>query len=384
MEASEACRLLMRRPWLWSGRDDAAIEAVHRFEDEVRSLVRDLQWRLVVEPDTVRLSKSPPLRSGERLLFEASVCLWMWLCVAAIEQLPFVTRTADLVSGAREVAGEAEIVCTGSLEELRRLRCGIEMLCERGVVEVLDGTLEELEDPDVSALLKLRHDRMLWLVANAGPLHADGTWMVDPLAEPREWIEGCAAEAGTGARVLRRLVDDTVVHWADLSLPEAHWLRTQLDGKVAEVAEALGMWVEERAEGVALVLDGEHAALQGHSFPQRGTLQHAAVLTRDYVLASGRTDGAGCPGPGWRAVAAESVGEQLARWARTHRWWSDAYRFNIPLLVLEVRKFWTRLGLLRVACGYIDTWWLSPATARWAGPCPMVSATNENEGRVGT
>lgn len=378
MEAPEVCRLLMRRPWLLAGRDDVAIEAVHRFEDHVRSLVRDLQWCLVVEPDMVRLVKSPPARLADRMLTEGAVSRWMWLCVAAIDELPFVTRTADLVAAAREASAEARIAYTGSREDLRKLRCGIEMLLERGVVEILDGTLDELEDADTSALLKLRHDRLLSLVGNAGPLHADGTWMVDPLTEPERWIEESAAQAATSARVLRRLVDDTVVHWGDLDLPEEHWLRTELHGKVAEVAEALGMWVEERAEGVALVLDGEHAGLRGHTFPNRGTVHHAAVLVRDHALAAGRREGPGQPGPGWRSVSADSVAALLASGAGVHRWWGEEYRRNIPRLADEVRALWAHLGLLRVAPGYTDRWWLSPAVARWAAP-KEVENTSEGQ-----
>ncbi len=369
MEASEVCRLLMRRPWLLAGRDDAAIEAVHRFEDQVRSLVvGDLQWRLVVEPDTVRLVKSPPVRLADRLPADSATIRWMWLCVAAIDDMPFMAPTADLVAAAREAAEEARIPYTGSREELRKLRCGIEMLIERGVVEVLDGTLDELEDAEASAWVRMRHDRLLSLMGNTGPLLHDGTWTVDPLPEPDRWIEECAAPASTAARVLRRLVDDTVVHWADLDLPEEHWLRTELHGKVAEVAEALGMWVEERAEGVALVLDDEHAGLRGHTFPHRGTVQHAAVLVRDHALAAGRGEGPGQPGPGWRSVRADAVAGVLADGAGTHRWWGEEYRRNIPRLVDEVRALWAHLGLLRVFPAYTDLWWLSPAIARWAAP----------------
>ncbi|MFE0457795.1 DUF2398 family protein [Kitasatospora sp. NPDC058965] len=367
MGAGEVCRRLLARPWLLSGRDDAAIEAVHRFEEQVRSLARALEWRLVIEPDTVRLLKSPPERLRERTWPVAEECRWMWLAAAAIDRLPPMVTTAHLVAAAREAAVEIGFTVTGSRHELQETRRGLEMLQARGVIEVREGTLEELEDRHRCALLRLHHERTLFLIANAELMGEDGAWVVDPAADPGEWIERCAPPASTGARVLRRLVDDTVVYWSDLSVSESYWLREQLDDQVAQAAELLGLGVEERAEGVALVLSSEHAGVQGHGFPlHRGTVQHAAVLVRDFALTGGRTDGAGCPGPGWLALTPQAVEEQLARCARTHLWWSGAYRSDIAQLAGEVRLLWQQLGLLRITTGYTDTWWFSPAAARWA------------------
>ncbi len=77
-------------------------------------------------------------------------------------------------------------------------------------------------------------------------------------------------------------------------------------------------------------------------------------------------------------MSADSVAALLASGAGVHRWWGEEYRRNIPRLADEVRALWAHLGLLRVAPGYTDRWWLSPAVARWAAP-KEVENTSEGQ-----
>ncbi|MFJ6773162.1 DUF2398 family protein [Kitasatospora sp. NPDC091257] len=369
----EAIRLLLGRPWL----EGAQAALVLRHLAAVRAFFQGtLRWPVAVEGGAVRLKKSPPVREWLAPLMEAPVASWFWLAVAALYTLPPWIRASDVVAACRQAAGQADEPVTGSATEVRHLREALGELRRRGIVSGRHNWLENLTGEEADAVwLRVDHARLLLVMANVPPLDAWGRWGEDPVADPEAWVGACDRPVDAATRVLRRLVDDTAVLWGDLDAVEAQWLRECLHTRVAETAEVLGLVLEVRSEGVALVaeagegLPGTGPALR---FPLPGTAHHAALLVRDFVLASEAQPHA--PWPGWRGRCEGDVLGELRRLALVHIGWSQELRSRPARLLAEVRALWEGLGLLRVRSGGSAMWWMSPVSARWDRPLTPVDA----------
>ena len=174
----------------------------------------------------------------------------------------------------------------------------------------------------------------------------------------------------------RWLVDDTVVHTADLDAEERDWFSRRLrtdDG--GPLAEAFGLAVERRAEGAAFVVDDESyrypSELGDTYFPRNGVPGLAALLLADHVSLYGQVwaPGDDGPGPGWHAMDREQVAAELAEIAAAQRvgkgGWPEQYATDVPRLLAEAETLLAAVGLLR-RLG--RQWWLSPAVGRWDAP----------------
>jgi len=369
IEAAEMLRLLAFRPWLVASRDDEAIAKVRRNLPEIRSAVGRLGWALVVERDLVRLRKSGPVR---REAWAASApspltCTWFFLLVAAAEAVPPTVPLGKLVSAAKLAAAEAGVAVTGEVTERRAIVHALKLLDERGVIEQVDGDVGSfVTDDEPPVLLAVHHTRLLHVIANFGA--------ADPAANPAGWLRQAEAEPDTGRRMRRRLIDDTVVHTADLNEAEADWMRRRVRGDDGEqLAKAFGLHVERRSEGAAFVVPDDafryDRELGPTPFPASGTVPHAALLLCGFAQTNGMI---GDDRPGWLAVPERDVRTHLtelsAQFAPGGGGWRADLVDNPAVLVAEVQALLTGLDLVRVGVGEDTVWWFSPSTARWASP----------------
>ncbi|MEV4813306.1 TIGR02678 family protein [Micromonospora avicenniae] len=372
-EIAAVLRRLMVQPWLISGRDDEAIGAVRRNEEKVRDPIGKLGWVLIVERDFVRLRKSPPQRrhawaaTGPKPL----TCSWFFLLVAAAEAMPPKVGIGHLVSGARAAAAETGLPAPNDQAERYAIIGALKMLHERGVVERLDGDLDEyLTNNDAPVLLAVHHHRLAHVIANFGS--------GDPSVDPQAWLEQVEREADPARRMRRKLIDDTVVYTSDLDPAEADWLSRRVrsdDG--LPLAATFGLHLERRAEGAAFVVpDGAFRSrkeLGDRPFPAGGTVAHAALLLCDVASADGILD----PGrPGWRGLSAEDLLDRLAGFAAVFgdgRGWAAEDVADLPGLAAKVQGLLDGIALLRVDDD--GTWWFSPATGRWEPPPPSPTKT---------
>lgn len=119
-------------------------------------------------------------------------------------------------------------------------------------------------------------------------------------------------------RLMRRLVEEPVLYLEDLDEAELAYLTSQRHYLSRQVAEATGMTVEVRREGLAAV-DPENR-LSDLAFPSSGTVSHAALLVGEHLAARGRERGGG-------AVPWSELSRLLASLlARYGRFWSQRYR----------------------------------------------------------
>src|SRR6266508_3641591 len=211
-ETASVLRLLMVQPWLVAGRDDAAIATVRRNEAAVRDALGRLGWVLVVERDIVRLRKSPPVRrdawaaGGPNPL----TCSWFFLLVAAAESMPPRVSIGQLVTAARAAAAEAEVPAPDDKPERHAILSALKKLDERGVVESIDGDINEfLRDDNPPVLLAVYHHRLVHVVVNFGT--------ADPVTDPAGWLEQVEREIDPARRMRRRLIDDTAVLLCDVA-----------------------------------------------------------------------------------------------------------------------------------------------------------------------
>ncbi|MBT8228387.1 MAG: TIGR02678 family protein [Dactylosporangium sp.] len=360
-ETAAVLRLLLVRPWLIAGRDDGAIATVRRNEAAVRDALARLGWVLVVDRDFVRLRKSPPVR---REAWAASgpgplTCSWFFLLVAAAESMPPRVSIGQLVAAARTAAAEAEVPAPDDRPERHAILAALKMLDERGVVERLDGDINQfLRDDDPPVLLAVQHHRLVHVIANFG--------VADPVADPAAWLEQVEREADPARRMRRRLVDDTAVYAGDLDADEADWLSRRVRGDDGQpLAESFGLHLERRAEGAAFVVPADayrsRSELGDCPFPGGGTVAHAGLLLCDIAEAEGIVEG---ERPGWRGVPQNQIMEHLAVLAERFagRGWSAEHVTNPPGLAAEVIALLGGANLLRVEA---ETWWFAPATGRW-------------------
>jgi uncharacterized protein (TIGR02678 family) len=371
VEAAEMLRLLALRPWLITGRDDDAMAKVRQNLPEITSALGRLGWALVVERDLIRLRKSPPVRRDAWAALAPSrlACTWFFLLVAAAEAMPPAVALAKLVAAAKTAAAEADVTVTGDIAERRAIVQALKLLDDRGVVEQVDGDAQSfLRDDEPPVLLAVHHTRLLHVIANFGA--------ADVAADPRGWLRQVEAEPDTGRRMRRRLVDDTLVHTADLDEAEADWMRRRVrsdDGE--QLAKAFGLHLERRSEGAAFVVPGDafryDRELGPVPFPSPGTVPHAALLLCGCAQTSGIADE---DRPGWLGMARTEVQTRLAELARQFGggrggWRTDLVESPAELLA-EVQALLTRLDLVRVAADDTSGWWFSPASARWPAAAP--------------
>src|SRR5207244_4691553 len=97
-------------------------------------------------------------------------------------------------------------------------------LSDSGILEQHVGDVEvyvRYDNPPF--LLAIHHTRLLHVIANYSPEH-------DPAAAPAAWLDAVEREPDAPRRMRRRLVDDTLVHAADLDDADADWLRRRVRG----------------------------------------------------------------------------------------------------------------------------------------------------------
>jgi len=81
----------------------------------------------------------------------------------------------------------------------------------------------------------------------------------------------------------RRLLDDPVLYFADLSEEEALYLRSQRSAICRRISEATGLVAEYRSEGIAMIdLDDQVTDIR---MPEKGTDGHVTLLMAEYLAA---------------------------------------------------------------------------------------------------
>jgi uncharacterized protein (TIGR02678 family) len=150
--------------------------------------------------------------------------------------------------------------------------------------------------------------------------------------------------------VFRRLVDDPVVYFGDLS-PAEHAYLTSLTGRqlLRRAAEQGGFTLEERAEGV-LFVDVDGIATDTRFPDDAGTAKVAALMLLDSMAGPATVEQLG--------LTARGLLERFPRWAKSYRGDDGPGQ-----LVTDALAVLTSFGLVSVSGGVVVP---LPAAARYA------------------
>lgn len=134
------------------------------------------------------------------------------------------------------------------------------------------------------------------------------------LAEPRPETEE-AFNREIRHRLVRRLLDDPVLYYVDLSEEERGYLSGQRGLLLRRLADATGFVPEVRAEGIALLDPTGDATDLG--MPEEGTDGHVTLLLAEYLAAALRNrPGAATPVPELHRQVATLARQHKAHWRK--------------------------------------------------------------------
>lgn len=353
-DAVRCARVLLRRPLLRAGGPESELlPLIYRHRAVLSELFAGLLgYRLVVERRFARLYKAGPGHDptrGEPTLTPRSYA-YLALCLASLTGIGQQTLLSRLVTDIRSAATQAGIEISDDLGELRAIASALRHLVSLGVISETEGTVGGLiGEAGSEALLTIDTTLLGQLVA--GPLGVATT--------PTELVTLAARPGPRGIEhaLRRKLVENPVTHYADLTDEEATWLRKRARQESRLIERCFGLVTETRLEGVA-VTDPEDY-LTDVSFPGQSTVARVALLALPDLLSDGE------PRDGWVAVSVERVTTVCDELVDAYpAAWSKLMVASLPKLVDDVLHLLLSLGLARPDTE--GTWLLSPAAHRWA------------------
>ncbi len=377
-ERRQSMRALLGKPLLTSGEGDAALLALIRVHaDWLREwLGRNCGWTLQIEPELARLRKTPAdLADRTRAARDATTDLpftrrryaLFCLALAALERADRQTTlgsVADDILAA--VVGEPAFAAAGVKFELetrdarRDLVHVVRLLLDLRVLVRVHGHEEHFVDRRGDVLYNVRRPALAAMLAvRRGPSTVAARGFEDRLLaiveEPS--LDGeDARNRRLRTALTRRLLDDPVVYFDDLTADERAYLTSQRAHLLRQIHEATGLVGEVRREGIALV-DPE-GTLSDCGMPEEGTEGHVTLLVAEFLAQGARWDAvAGVP---IAAVVAHVA--TLKREHRTH-WRKDASAAGAEVTLTD--QALSRLEALRLVVRSSDAVVPLPALGRF-------------------
>jgi uncharacterized protein (TIGR02678 family) len=386
-EVSRGIRQLLATPLLSERGSPEAFDLVRRRQEPIRRWFDYYcGWTLTVEPRLgyARLVKiraatdasRPALRrrSG-RTPFDRR--RYVLLCVTAAELLTVPVTTIGLLADRITHATSADEVVatfdTASRAERMAFVDVLRSLESYGVLDVVDGATESfVESASAKVLYQVDATLLLRLLAApVGPSQLavppeDVALRFDELlaAVSRERRYGLSSGRHENAptasdvqrnlwlrhSVFRRLVDDPVLYFHDLSADERAYLASPTGRQLLRrAAEQGGFVLEERAEGVLLV-DVDGIATDTRFPDDSGNAKVAALLLLDSMDGPATVE--------QLHIEAGRLLERFPRWAKSYRGEDGAQQLATDALAVL-----TAFDLARVSAGVVRP---QPAAARYA------------------
>jgi uncharacterized protein (TIGR02678 family) len=337
-EVAHAIRALLTTPFLTAERDEAAFDVVRRQHDRLAVWFdRNCGWRLHVDVRQryARLVKvgdrpdpSRPARRQRSTRAPFDRRRYALLCVVAAELLAAPATTIGLLAGrvTEATAADAELPTFDPTrrEERAAFVDALTFLELHHAVRAVDGLTDSFVDAtDVKVLYRVDTGRLLRLLAApVPPSRVEGFDLAALLREqrygdaPDPHAEVAEAQRNLWLRhsVTRRLLDDPVLYYDELSDAQRAYLATPTGRRVVRQAvKEAGLVLEERAEGMLLV-DPDAIATDDRFPEERNHAKHAALLLLDRLVAADR--------PVADADLVAYVAELLERfpaWAKTYQ-----------------------------------------------------------------
>lgn len=349
-ELRRAVRALLRRPLLLNGgHGDDEFRLVRRYAAELRTWFdANTGWRLHVDSAVARLVKRPathedathPARDPRtRLPFGRRRYVLLCLALCVLERADAQITLGSLAEGVILAARDERLARAGvsfrlsGREERGDLVAVVRLLLELGVLARVAGDEEAFVRETGDALYDVERSVLAGLVASPrGPSTIAAPDFESRLqqlgAEPLPSTEDLRNRA-IRQRLTRRMLDDPVVYYDELSPSELAYLTSQRAAMVKRISEVTGLVAEVRAEGIAMVDPKDE--LTDVRMPEVGTDGHVALLITEHL--AGRIVGydgeaevgavrptvTPCAKAELHALVRRLAGEHRAYWRRSAR-----------------------------------------------------------------
>ncbi|MFF0217864.1 TIGR02678 family protein [Streptomyces vinaceus] len=306
-ELRKAARALLKQPLLLAhGVYADEFRLVRRHASELREWFdRNTGWSLQVDAETARLGKIPgvqddathPAREVTRSAVPFSRRRYVLLCLAlaALERGEAQIALGRLADQIMLDAKDPQLAAEGILFTLDRrderldLAAVVRLLLHLGVLRRVAGDEEAYVSGAGDVLYDVERRVLAGLLATRrGPSTVRAETLESRLAE-------LAADTALDSDELRfrairrsltrRLLDDPVVYYDELTDAELGYLTRQRGFLTARINELTGLVAEVRAEGIAMV-DPEDD-LTDVRMPESGTSGHVTLLLAEYLTAVG-------------------------------------------------------------------------------------------------
>jgi uncharacterized protein (TIGR02678 family) len=381
VQRRKAMRALLGKPLLTAGADDEALRLVRRHATDLRDwLAAETGWRLVVGAESARLFKTAPTsadstrpaRDGKgKPPFGRRRYVLLCLALAVLERADAQITLGRLAEGVLAAAGEPEFVAAGVSFTLGRrdqrsdLVAAVRLLLTWGVLERVAGDEDAYLRDNGDVLYDVRRRVLAALLTTGrGPSTVAATDFERRLEELTHEPVADTDDLRNRAlrhRLTRRLLDDPVVYYDELTDDERGYLVGQRHAITRRIEDATGLITEMRAEGIAMVDPDDE--LTDVRMPEQRTDGHVTLLVAEYLAA--RT------GP----VPIEELRAHVRRMAREH---SSYWRRGVTeegadaeLLAIALDKL-RALRLVVDAVGDPPMVTARPAIGRYALEAPTV------------
>jgi uncharacterized protein (TIGR02678 family) len=389
-DLARATCALLRGPLLRHGADPDAFRLVRRHATELRGWFdQNTGWRLHVDTEVARLFKLADPESGpthsthpareprSRLAFGRRRYVLLCLALSVLERADAQITLGRLAEGIIVAAGDGRLAAAGvtfelsGREERGDLVAVVRVLLELGALARVAGD-EEAFVREAGDVLYDVERRVLAVLISAprGPSTIDADDFDARLRQLTAEPEPVSDDLRTRAirhRITRRLLDEPVVYYDELSEAELAYLTSQRSALTRRISERADLAAEIRAEGIAMVDPRDE--LTDVRMPEVGTDGHVALLITDYLAARADDDGSGCPIDELHALVRRLASEHRAYWRRSTR--DPGAEVGLVDHALE------RLAALRLIRRVGDAIHPLPALARFGLAAPTLPTETE-------
>ncbi len=300
-----AARALLSRPLLVAGGpDDDTFRLVRAYAPDLRDWFdRETGWRLLVDSQTARLFKTAPTTDDPThpardprfgAAFGRRRYVLTCLALAALERSDHQTTLGRLAEQVLMAAADPELVDAGmtftleNREQRGDLVAVVRLLLDWGALRRVSGD----EDAYLGASGDVLYDvdrRVIagLLTGTRGPSTVAATGFDDQLHQLLREIVPDTEELRNRAlrhRLTRRLLEDPVVYYDDLSEEERGYLVRQRVAITGRITDLTGLVAELRVEGIAMV-DPEDE-LTDVKMPAAGMQSHLTLLLAERIAAA--------------------------------------------------------------------------------------------------
>ncbi len=305
-ERRRALRALLMEPLLTAGGTRAAeFGLVRRHAIWLQEwLSRHPGWTLTVDSEVARLRKTPadlsdgsrPARdSKSKAPFSRRRYVLLCLALAALERSDRQTTLEHLAKAILsffaedpELAQAGVTFDLGGRDQRRDLVQAVRLLLDLRVLIKVQGEEQQYLDASGDVLYNISRPVLAAILnVRRGPstiAEEDFDLRLAALTEEPLSDSAEGSNRRLRSRLTRRLLDDPLVYYEDLSEDELTYLHSQRPFLIRRIHRATGLHAEVRAEGLALV--DERGDLSDLGLPEQGTDGHLTLLLAEYLAAS--------------------------------------------------------------------------------------------------